>query len=119
MATDEELEAAFGSPRAPPRQHQITEDEWRHLMHVLDRVDRRVGRFSHLCVTVVSFALAWFVWHGVKSEGWAEWVAAIAAFVAFCAAGIIGNRDLDEDDIPMLRCESVESWAGVVGGASP
>jgi hypothetical protein len=32
MATDEELEAAFGVPHQPPREHRVTEDDWHGLM---------------------------------------------------------------------------------------
>jgi hypothetical protein len=111
MATDEELELGLGTPRAPPRQHQITEDEWRHLMHVLDRLDRRVGRFSLLCVQALAFAVAWLVWDVVKSEGWGQWAAAIAAIVAFFVGGMICMRELEEDDIPAwLRVRRKLGW---------
>jgi hypothetical protein len=58
MATDEALELAFGEQRPQSRQKQITEDEWRDLMHSLDRIDRRIGRLSHLSVTAISGPLA-------------------------------------------------------------
>ena len=69
MATDEELELAFGEPRPVPRQKQVTEDEWRGLLHLLDRIDRRVSRLSHWSVTAISVAAGWFAADLAKSDG--------------------------------------------------
>lgn len=95
MATDEELEAAFGMPR-PTRLHQITEDEWCELTRAIRRVDRRVGRFGHLIVTATALFAAWFAYGAAikhTGEGWAFAV----AVVAFLIVGVIGQRDLERD----------------------
>ena len=111
MATDEALELAFGEQRPQSRQKQITEDEWRDLMHSLDRIDRRIGRLSHLSVTAISGAAGWFAGDTVNSYGWGAWTAGIVGFVVFLAVGMVGQRDLDQDDLPAwLRGRRKLSW---------
>ncbi|HEX3536435.1 MAG TPA: hypothetical protein VHU15_06680 [Stellaceae bacterium] len=100
MATDEELERAFGVPRPPSREHHITEDEWRGLMHALDRIDRRVGRLCNWSVTAIALAAAWGAGDFAMSHIDKGWGAAAIAFAAFLVVGMLGQRDLDRDALP-------------------
>ena len=111
MATDEELEAALGVPRAVPRQHQLTDDDWRGLMHTLDRIDRRVGRLCSLVVLATAGGAAWAASELALSHFGKGWGAAIAAVAAFLVVGMIGQRELDEDDVPAwLRGRPKMGW---------
>jgi len=101
MATDEELEAAFGVPRPPPRQHEITEDDWRVLMDGLEpinRVDRRVHRLCSLVVMAVGAGAAWAAGDLAMSHFGKGWAAAAIGFAAFLVVGVIGQRELDRDE---------------------
>jgi hypothetical protein len=124
LATDEELEAVFGEPRPPPRLKEITEDEWRHLMHVLDRVDRRIGRLSHWSVTVIAGGAAWIAADIMRSDGRGAWATGIVAVAVFLVLGILGQRDLDQDDLPAWsrgrrrwRMSRHFTWPRIVVGA--
>jgi hypothetical protein len=100
MATDDELEAAFGVPRSPPRHHQLTEDEWRELMHAMNRVDRRVRRLSNWSVTAIAIAAGWAAGDIAVShigKGWGSLGVAVAVFLV---VGMFGQRDLERDDLP-------------------
>jgi hypothetical protein len=111
MATDEELEASLGTPRAPPSQHQVTDDEWRRLMHTLDRIDRRVGRQSHLSITVIAIAAAWAAGDAAISHIGKGWGALAVGFAVFIVVGTIGMRELENDDIPAwLRGRPKMGW---------
>jgi len=100
MATDEELERALGVPRPPPRPHQITEDEWREVMHALNRIDRRVLRLSNWSLTAIAAVLGWGAGDLAMSYIGEGWGSAAIGFAVFLVAGIIGQRDLDRDDLP-------------------
>jgi hypothetical protein len=100
MATDEELEAAFGAPRPPPRQHQLTEDEWRELVHTMNRIDRRVRRLSNWSVTATALAAAWAAGDMAMSHIGKGWEAAGIAFAVFLVVSVLGQRDLERDDLP-------------------
>lgn len=111
MATDEELQAALGVARAPLHQHQLTDDDWRGLMHTLDRIDRRVGRFCSLVVLGAAGGAAWAAGDLALSHLGKGWGAAVAAVAAFLVVGMIGQRELDEDDVPAwLRDRPKMGW---------
>lgn len=116
MATDEELERAFGEPRPPPRLKQITEDEWRDLVHSLDRIDRRVGRISHWSISIISAGAAYIAVNVMESDGWSTWATGIVAVVVFLVSATLGQRDFDQDDLPAwLRGRSQKSrWRVLV-----
>jgi hypothetical protein len=100
MATDEELQDAFGVPRPPPRHHQITEDEWRELTHALNRIDRRVHRLSNWSLTAIAIAAGWAAGDVAVSHIGKGWGAMAIGFAAFLIVGVLGQRDLERDDLP-------------------
>jgi hypothetical protein len=100
MATDEELESVFGEPRPAPRQHQITEDEWRELMHTMNRIDRRTRRLCNWSLTAIALAAGWAAGDMAMSHIGKGWGAAAIAFAVFLVVGVLGQRDLEQDDLP-------------------
>jgi hypothetical protein len=100
MASDEELERAFGEPRPQPRLKQITEDEWRGLVHSVDRIDRRVGRISNWSITIISAGASYIAVKVMELDGWGNWATGIVAVVVFLGFGTLGQRDFDQDDVP-------------------
>jgi hypothetical protein len=100
MATDDELEAALDVPPSTLRHHQLTEDEWRELMHAMNRVDRRVRRLSNWFVTAIAIAAGWAAGDIAVShigKGWGSLGVGIAVFLVI---GVLGQRDLERDDLP-------------------
>src|SRR5436190_10534225 len=100
MATDEELESAFGEPRPAPRQHQITEDEWRELMRAVNRIDRRAYRLAWLATTAIALAVGLGAGDMAMSHIGQAWGAAAIGFAAFLVVVMFGQRDLERDDLP-------------------
>ena len=100
MATDEELESAFGEPRPAPRQHQITEDEWRELTQAVNRIDRRVYRLCNWSLTAIAIAAAVGADDMAAAHIGKGWGAGAIALATFLVVAMFGQRDLERDDLP-------------------